>query len=133
VEEGQSTLKVNSREILFPPAQLTMGEMCDAEDLFGVDWMHPERSGMRITIALLFIAIRRVDATVTPGDVRDLDPTILEQLTGGDASPPVETDMRPLSDDASTAASDGSDNGQQATGSPGSASTSPSDPVTSPT
>jgi hypothetical protein len=101
-------ITVNGREITFPPEDPTMGEMADAENYFGVEWINPERSGMRITAAFLFIALKRVDKTVTVDDVRALDPAILKQLAGGDDSPPEETAPAEPSKSDSNGSSDSS-------------------------
>lgn len=125
-------IRVNNREIPFPPEELNMGEMADAENYFAVDWTNPERSGMRLAAALLYIAIRRVDPTVTVDDVRRLDPNILQQIAGGDVNPPPSSETAdsngrstsdsPASGDAPPAATPAS------TGSPGSATGSPGSP-----
>jgi hypothetical protein len=91
MEEGQSLIRVNGREYAFPPTDLTLGEMCDAEQYFGVDFAAGSSSGMRMTAALLWITIKRTDATVTVDDVRSLDPNVFAELEGGDANPPQES------------------------------------------
>ncbi len=137
MEEGQAQIRVNGREILFPPAQLTLGEMADAENYFGVDFSQVARSGLRLTAAMLFVAIRRVDPTVTVDDVRGLDPSVLEQLNaaGSGASPPDEAapseSSEPSANDSSTS-SGHSGNGHSPTGSPGLATGTESVPTTSP-
>ena len=112
-----------------------MGEMADAENFFGVEWGQPERSGMRITAAFLWIALKRKDPTVTVDDIRNLDPAVLQQLeTGGDTNPP--TAATPGSSEPSEPTSSGSSAGSEPdpspTGLPGSANGSDSDRVTSP-
>jgi hypothetical protein len=132
MQEGQTLIRVNGREIVYPPADLTMGEMCDAENYFGVDFSDPERSGMRLAAALLYSAIKRVDRTVTVQDIRDLDPEILGQLAEGDASPPAPAagGSNGRSSPSSPAPGDAPPEPTPAsTGSPGSATGSPVSPL----
>jgi len=64
---------VNGKE--YPvPEKFDLGEMCDAENLFGVNFEDPVASRMRMITATLYIAIRRVDPTVTVEDIRAIDP-----------------------------------------------------------
>jgi hypothetical protein len=72
------------------PTDLTMGEMCDAEQHFGVEFGKPDQSNVRMAAAMMFIAIRREDPSVTPEDIRELPLDVLEKL-GTDAVPPVES------------------------------------------
>ena len=129
-------IKVNGREIEFPPEDLTMGEMCDAEDHFGVMWDKPNRSGIRLTAAMLWIAIRRVDSSVTVDDVRKLDPAILRQLEGDDSPPaeePGSSESSVSGESSSSNGSESSDSDPSPTGGPGLVTGSTSDPVTSAT
>jgi hypothetical protein len=132
----QTRLRVNGREILFPPADITLGEMADAENFFGVDFGNPDKSGVRLMIALLYTAIKRIDQTVTVQDVRDLDPGILEQLAeGDDAGPPdVSNTSGAAENGRSSHSSPGPGDTPQepipaATGSPGSATGFPGSPL----
>ena len=84
---------VNGKEYLFP-TDLTLGEMCDAETYFNVEFGNNETSGMRMAAALLWIAIKRspdpLDASVTVEDIRALPPEVFTRFEKeqGDASPP---------------------------------------------
>jgi hypothetical protein len=134
--DGQTRLRVNGREILFPPADITLGEMADAENFFGVDFGNPDKSGVRLMIALLYTAIKRIDQTVTVQDVRDLDPGILEQLAqGDDAGPPDVSSTSSVAENGrSSPSSPGPGDTPQepipaVTGSPGSATGSPGSPL----
>ena len=134
MEEGQQPIKVNGKEYPFPPLNLDLGEMCDAEQFFGVDFNAGLQSGMRMAAALLWITIRREDPTVTVDDVRKLPPEIFEAL-GGDAGPPAEpTSNGGSSSSSADSSSEGSadwEAGLHSSGSPGSDTGATSDPVTS--
>jgi hypothetical protein len=129
-------IKVNGKPYEYPPDQLTLGEMCDAEQHFGVDFNAGPQSGMRLAAALLFIVIRRQDKTVTVEDVRNLDPAIFEALVEADASPPPTDEPNGSSEPSpsdSAVASAGSERDRNGTGSPGSGTTSTSGQGTSAT
>ena len=101
---------VNGKE--FPlPENYTLGEMCDAETLFGVDFNDPRESARDIA-ATLYIAIRRVDPTVTVEDIRTIPATQLQEITSqiraarekarkADARPPESDEKTPDSDEPS--------------------------------
>lgn len=76
------------------PSDLTLGEMCDAEKFFGVEFGNNETSGVRMAAAMLWIAIARVDKTVTVADVRALPPDVFESFNaaGDDVPPPSAAD-----------------------------------------
>lgn len=79
------SFKVNGHE--YPmPTDLTLGEMCDAERFFGVAFGSDEQAGMRMAAALLWIAIRRVDATVTVDDVRGLPADVFAEFAKDEAA-----------------------------------------------
>ncbi len=72
------------------PTDLTMGEMCDAEREFGVEFSNVERSGVRMAAAMMWIAIRRVDPKVDVEDIRLLPIDVFEGfIEEDDALPPV--------------------------------------------
>lgn len=127
------TVKVDGREYPFPPDNLNLGEMCDAENYFGVDFNTVERSGVRFAAALLYIAVRRERPDVTVDDIRRLPPDLFQQLAGGDADPqpPSSEGSNGPTSNASTESSDGSGPAPPSSGSPGSDTTSRSDLVTS--
>lgn len=82
------SFKVHGREYNLP-TDLTMGEMCDAEKEFGVEFGNTERSGVRMASAMMWIAIRRVDPSVTVDDIRSLPIDVFESMeAGADAGPP---------------------------------------------
>jgi hypothetical protein len=136
MDDGQQLIRVNGKEYAFPPTSLTLGEMCDAEQYFGVDFNQAAQSGMRMIAALLWITIRRDDKTVTVDDVRGLDPQVFDQLAAaGDAGPPTpggSGSSGPPSN-GSTANSVGSEPDPSLSGSRGSDTGSTSDPPTSAT
>jgi hypothetical protein len=83
------TFRVNGVD--YPvPTDMTLGEMADMERFFGVNFQKPETSTMAMWAGLLYIAIRRVDDTVTVDDIRALPSDSFDQV-GGDARPPDET------------------------------------------
>jgi hypothetical protein len=84
---SEPSFTVNGKDYNLP-TDLTMGEMCDAEQHFGVEFGKPDQSSVRLTAAMIYIAIRRQDETVTPDDIRELPLDVLEKL-GADAVPPV--------------------------------------------
>ena len=73
------------------PTDLTLGEMCDAERFFGVEFGNNETSGVRMAAALLWIAVARVDKTVTVEDIRALDPEVFMSLAREDDALPPES------------------------------------------
>ena len=131
---ADAMFRVDGREYEIP-GDLTLGEMCDAEQFFGVEFGQAATSGMRMAAALLYIAIRRVDPSVTVEDVRNLPPEVFANMDDGDAVPPVSAA-------AATSASGGSGEPGNpgsgnlavlpaATGHPGSEEPATFDPVTS--
>jgi hypothetical protein len=83
---------VNGVTYVFPEA-LDMGEMCDAEESFGVEFGNNRTSGIRMVAAMMWIAIKRVDPTITVEDIRALPPEVFEGFTNveDDAGPPDVT------------------------------------------
>lgn len=81
---------VNGQEYPMPD-ELTLGEMCDAERFFGVEFGNNASSGVRMATALLWIAIHREDSTVTVEDIRALPPEVFEAVGKGDVLPPAES------------------------------------------
>jgi hypothetical protein len=84
---------VNGKEYAFP-TDLTLGEMCDAETYFNVEFGNNETSGMRMAAALLWIAIRRGDDSVTVDDIRALPPEVFRRFEK------EQTDARPPDSEA---------------------------------
>lgn len=84
-----SSFKIDGREYEVPE-EFTLGEMCDMEQHFGVRF--GEETGVRMVAAMLYVAIRRVDATVTIDDIRSLSPEVLGELSAEVApdDPPEE-------------------------------------------
>jgi hypothetical protein len=85
------SFEVNGRAYEFPES-LSMGEMCDAELYFGVEFGSKRTSGIRMVAAMLWVAISRVDSTVTVEDIRALPAEVFETFANleDDAGPPVE-------------------------------------------
>lgn len=94
-DETTPMFRVNGKD--YPmPSDLTLGEMCDAEQFFGVEFGSQATSGVRMAAALLWIAIKREDESVTVADIRELPPEVFATLTESDASPPEpKPDARP--------------------------------------
>lgn len=87
----QPGFKVNGR-VYQIPTDLSLGEMCDAEREFGVEFGNQQTSSVRMLAALLWLAIRRVDDSVSADDIRDMPADVFADLDGiGDeaASPPA--------------------------------------------
>ena len=117
---------------LIGPGEFTLGELCDCEVHFGASFGDASMDARKLA-SVLYISVRRVDATVTVDDVRNLTGAELEkvgeQLTKwqqqeGDASPPerqpdsddVVSGSNGSSSDSSTIASGESDATQSPTG-----------------
>jgi hypothetical protein len=94
-EETKPAFIVNGKT--YPlPEELTLGEMCDAERYFGVEFGAVEdRSSIRLAAALLWVAIRREDNSVTVDDIRALPPDVFTNVTADDAGPPAPADGAP--------------------------------------
>lgn len=87
-DDNRVVFKVDGEEYELPAIQeLGLGEMCDAEEFFHVELGGDAKPGMRMTAALLWVAMRRKDSTVTVEQVRNLPMSVFEDAAG-DASPP---------------------------------------------
>jgi hypothetical protein len=73
------------------PDDLTLGEMCDAERFFGVEFgtVATGASNVRLMTALLWIAVRRQDANVTIDDIRNLPPDVFTNAMADGVGPPA--------------------------------------------
>ena len=97
----EPAFEVNGRR--YPvPTNLTLGEMCDAEQFFGVEFGENATAGVRMAAAMVWIAVRRVDASVTVDDIRDLPPDVFESVESDDARPPDEATAVATSSSGST-------------------------------
>lgn len=106
---------------LIGPGEFTLGELCDCEVHFGASFGDTSMDARKLA-SVLYISVRRVDATVTVDDVRNLTGAQLEQVgkqlekwqQEGDAGPPemtpesavAESESNGSSGDSSTPASD---------------------------
>lgn len=123
------SFSVNGKEYNLPTS-LTVGEMCDAEGYFGVEF-GTEKQGLRMASALMWIAVRRVDPTVTVEDIRALPAEVFASVVDADASPPaLGTSENDGSSGEASEPISANTNGQKTTGSPGSDIGSDSDPLT---
>jgi hypothetical protein len=88
--DDQPRFRVNGRDYLVPTT-FTVGEMCDAERYFGVEFgSDAAGSSMRMAAAMLWIAVRREDPTVTVDDIRNLPPDVFAAV-GEEGPRPPET------------------------------------------
>lgn len=137
-EKSKPKFVVNGKD--YPvPTDFTLGELCDAEQYFGVD-LNDNRATVRSIAATLFVAIQRVDPTITIEDIRGIPAKQLRDIAAkaGDASPPAQPQSgeKPSESDEGTSEPsehDGdtpSEPTPEDSGSPGS-DDSPSDPPTS--
>lgn len=139
MDESNPHVLVNGRAYAYPPEGIVLGEMCDIERYFDVEFGNSKSSGIRMAAGMLYIAIRREDPSVTPEDVRALPPEVLSALAGFgdvDAGPPEpvadESDLSVSPGDSSRNGGAAPDEDPSLTGDPGSAASAISDPVTSP-
>jgi hypothetical protein len=86
-EPAPLVFRVNGKD--YPaPTSFTVGEMCDAERYFGVEFgSEIGNSSMRMAAAMLWIAIRRDDPTVTVDDIRNLPPEVFTAVAEGPRPP----------------------------------------------
>lgn len=116
---------------LVGPSEFTLGDLVDCENHFGASYASEEMDARKLA-GILYISVRRVDATVQPADVRNLTGAQLEELNEqlqrwqqeDDASPPdsapeasaSESVSNGSSGDSSSLASDVSDEAPSSTG-----------------
>lgn len=86
--EETPMFRVNGKDYAIP-ADLDLGEMCDAERYFGVEFGENATSGIRMAAALLWIAIRRDDPSVSVDDIRALPMSTFEGMVDADPPPPA--------------------------------------------
>jgi hypothetical protein len=119
---AEAKFVVNGKE--YPIAtDLTLGEMCDAERYFGVEFGNNATSGVRMSAAVLYFSIRRVDDSVTVDDVRALPPDVFNAFGEAPESDPQNEDVTEKNDGSGGSSPDGGDaqdNSQSPTGPPGS-------------
>jgi hypothetical protein len=94
-EEKKPSFVVNGQEYEVP-TDLTLGEMCDAERYFGVEFgTDGNSSNVRMAAALLWVAVKRQNDTVTIDDIRALPPEVFKTAGEDDASPPPPPEEKP--------------------------------------
>lgn len=135
-EETSGSFEVNGKRYSLP-TDLTFGEMCDAERYFGVEFGSDlSASSMRMVAALVWVAVKREDASVTVEDIRDLPASTFESfLAAGDAGPPrsESSDDSEPSGESSANGGDRQEGSRIVTGSLGSDTGSDFAPLTSST
>lgn len=116
-----ATFRLEGREYEIPE-RFTLGEMSDMERYFGVQFGDDMPVGISATAAVLWIAIRRVDPTVTLEDIRGMDMEVLGELGAevAAASPPAlgTSDGTASSGDGSELPAENLANGPSPTGVP---------------
>lgn len=70
------------------PEKLTLGEAADVEEITGQAY-DPGKPGAKMTLAILYVAMRRADPAVKLEDVRDLDLEGID-FKEADAGPPAK-------------------------------------------
>lgn len=96
---------------LVGPSEFTLGELNDGENFFGADFGNDAVNARKLS-AILFVSVRRSDATVTVQDIRNLTAADLEvirvalaewQKESDDEAvpPPVDAGEQPSSANAS--------------------------------
>lgn len=109
--EDRAHVELHGRRFpLVGPGEFTLGELCDCEMHFGASFGDATLDARKLA-SVLYISVRRNDATVTPDDVRNLTGAQLEAVgeqlnrwqEEGDAGPP---EIQPV--DAEPSASNGS-------------------------
>lgn len=104
-----ATIKINGKEYPLPES-FTMGELADMETVTGQGYDMGQR-GLKGMLAIAWIAARRVDASVTIDDIRNLRP---DQIEAADESEVVADP--PTTSVGSGSSSDGSSvNGSEPT------------------
>jgi hypothetical protein len=108
-EPAKPAFVVNGKEYDVPE-DLTLGEMCDAERYFGVEFgtTTANTSTVRMAAALLWVAVKRQDDTVTIDDIRALPPDVFK-VAEGDAGPPALSVVEP--NDSNATSGNGSNGG----------------------
>jgi hypothetical protein len=129
--------RVNGKDYAIPTS-FTIGEMCDAERFFGVEFgAEAAGSSIRMAAALLWIAVHREDPSITVENIRSLPPEVFTAVGGeDDARPPEPTLENAGSNGTSGASSDNASDPeavlQQISGDQTSATGVTSDPLISP-
>jgi hypothetical protein len=135
-EDDNVMFRVNGRDYAMPTS-FTIGEMCDAERFFGVEFgAEAAGSSIRMAAALLWIAVHREDPTITVENIRSLPPEVFTTVGGDDARPPEPT-LENDGNNGTSGENSGSDSAaeavlQQISGDQTSATGVTSDPATSP-
>jgi hypothetical protein len=135
-EDKAPVFRVNGKDYEIPET-FTIGEMCDAERFFGVEFGNEAGSSIRTAAALLWIAVHREDPTISVEQIRGLPPDVFATFSQeADTRPPASTDASKSNNvDSGTSTANGSEGQavlQQASGVPVSATGVTSDPLTSP-
>jgi hypothetical protein len=110
---------VNGKEYELPTS-FTLGESADMEKITGQGY-ELEKGGALGLLAIAYVAVRRVDPSVTVDDIRSLTDTQIDVLRDKDAEPvpPTSADDTPVNSGPSSATSgSGSDDSPEPTPEP---------------
>jgi hypothetical protein len=136
-EDDNVMFRVNGKE--YPmPTSFTIGEMCDAERFFGVEFgAEAAGSSIRMAAALLWIAVHREDPTITVENIRSLPPEVFTAVGAEDDARPPEPTLENDGSNGTSGENSGSDSAGEAallaiSGDQTSATGVTSDPATSP-
>jgi hypothetical protein len=132
-DEQPARFRVNGKDYEIP-STFTIGEMCDAERYFGVEFGNEAGSSIRTAAALLWIAVHREDPGVTVEQIRQLPPDVFTAFDREDARPPASDDENKSKNGGSGTSTGGGSDGQaalqQISGGQTSATGATSDPAT---
>ncbi len=104
------------------PEDFNIGEICDAEEQFGVVLGDSTKLGVRAAAAMMWIAIRRQDPTVTVEDIKAMPLDIFQSVITEDEESPLgqpTVESSTSSGGSSTLNGETSDTDPVATGVPG--------------
>lgn len=105
---------------LIGPSEFTLGDLVDCENHFGATYASEEMNARKLA-GILYISVRRIDATVQPGDVRNLTGQQLEELNEQLQKWEAEDDVGPPGNAPEPSASESASNGSSGdSSSPGS-------------
>ena len=111
--EKKAHVKLNGKDYpLVGPSEFTLGDLVDCENHFGASYGTDVMDARKLA-GVLYISVRRVDATVQPSDLRNLTGAQIEEIgqqlakwqTEDDAGPPPQEPAPSESENASNGSS----------------------------